>query len=67
MGTGHRYRLARERAASALLTYVDARTTENERALLDAAHALEAIAAQSRRGHRIRREPLLRAPATAAR
>ena len=48
MTTRHRFRIARERAASALLTYVEERTNENEQALLEAAHELEALAVRSR-------------------
>ncbi len=42
--THRRSRTARRRAAVALLAYVAERTPENERALLDAAHELEAVA-----------------------
>ena len=49
MTTTHwRSRTARRRAAVALLAYVAERTPENERALLDAAHQLEAVAARRR-------------------
>lgn len=48
MTTRRRFRIARERAASALLTYVEERTNENEQALLEAAHELEALAVRSR-------------------
>ena len=48
LSTGRRYRLARERAASALLTYVEERTSSSEEALLEAAHELEAVAVRRR-------------------
>ena len=48
MTTRRRFRIARERAASALMTYVEERTNENEQALLEAAHELEALAVRSR-------------------
>jgi hypothetical protein len=48
MSTSRRFRIARERAASALLTYVGDRTTANEQALLEAAHDLEAVAVRIR-------------------
>ena len=48
MSTSRRFRIARERAASALLTYVGERTEANEQALLEAAHELEAVAVRSR-------------------
>jgi hypothetical protein len=48
LSTGRRYRLARERAATALLTYVEERTSSSEHALLEAAHELEAIAVRRR-------------------
>jgi hypothetical protein len=44
MSTGRRFRVARERAGSALLIYLDERTSSSEQALLDAAHELEAAA-----------------------
>jgi len=48
MSTGRRFRIARERAGSALLTYLEERTCSSEQALLDAAHELEAVAARRR-------------------
>jgi hypothetical protein len=48
MSTNRRFRIARERAASTLLTYVGDRTTANEQALLEAAHELEAVVVRSR-------------------
>ena len=48
MSTDRRFRIARERAATALLTYVGDRTSANEQALLEAAHDLEAAAVRSR-------------------
>jgi hypothetical protein len=51
------FRAARMRAASALLRYLDVRTVENERALIAAAHDLEAASVRrslervSQRGH----------------
>lgn len=48
MTTRRRFRIARERAAYALMTYVEERTNENEQALLEAAHELEALAVRSR-------------------
>ena len=48
MSTGRRFRLARERAGSALLIYLDERTSSSEQALLDAAHELEAAAVRRR-------------------
>jgi hypothetical protein len=48
MSTNRRFRIARERAATALLVYVGDRTTANEQALLEAAHDLEAVAVRSR-------------------
>jgi hypothetical protein len=48
MSTGRRFRIARERAASALLVYVEERTSSSEQALLEAAHELEAVAVRSR-------------------
>lgn len=38
------FRAARMRAASALLRYLDVRTVENEQALIEATHDLEAAA-----------------------
>ncbi len=48
MSTGRRFRIARERAGSALLTYLAERTTSTEYELLEAAHELEAAAARRR-------------------
>lgn len=48
MSTGRRFRIARERAASALLIYIEERTSSSEQALLEAAHELEAVAVRSR-------------------
>jgi hypothetical protein len=48
MSTGRRFRIARERAGSALLIYLDERTSSTEQALLDAAHELEAVAVHRR-------------------
>jgi hypothetical protein len=48
MSTGRRFRIARERAGFALLTYVDDRTSSSEHALLEAAHELEAAAVRRR-------------------
>jgi hypothetical protein len=48
MSTGRRFRIARERAGSALLTYIEERTSSSEQALLDAAHELEAAAVRRR-------------------
>jgi hypothetical protein len=48
LSTGRRFRLARERAASALLVYLDERSLESERALIDAANELEAVAVRRR-------------------
>jgi hypothetical protein len=48
MTTRRRFRIARERAASALLTYVEQGTSESEQALLEAAHELEAVAVRRR-------------------
>ena len=48
MSTRRRFKLARKRAASALLTYLDERTPTSERALIDAAHELEAVAVRRR-------------------
>ena len=48
MSTGRRFRIARERAASALLVYVEERTSSSEQVLLEAAHELEAVAVRSR-------------------
>jgi hypothetical protein len=36
--------MARERAASALMLYLDERSLQNERELIDATHELEAVA-----------------------
>jgi predicted enzyme involved in methoxymalonyl-ACP biosynthesis len=60
--------MARERAASALLLYLEERTLANERALLDATHELEAVAAM-RRLERIpqRASALRRAPVAMSR
>lgn len=44
MSTGRRFEMARERAASALLLYLDERSLENERELIHATHELEAVA-----------------------
>jgi len=43
VSTRRRFRLARREAAAALLSYLDDRTPTSERALLNAAHELEAI------------------------
>jgi hypothetical protein len=48
MSTGRRFRIARERAGSALLTYLEERTSSSEQALLEAAHELEAVAVRRR-------------------
>jgi hypothetical protein len=40
--------MARERAASALLLYLDVRSLQNERELIDATHELEAAASRRR-------------------
>jgi hypothetical protein len=48
MSTGRHFRIARERAGSALLTYLEERTSSSEHALLDAAHELEAVAVRRR-------------------
>ena len=48
MSTGRRFRIARERAGSALLIYLDERTSASEQALLEAAHELEAVAVRRR-------------------
>ena len=46
MSTGRRFEMARERAASALLLYLDERSLQNERDLIDATHELEAVASR---------------------
>jgi hypothetical protein len=48
MSTRRRFRLARERAASALLAYLEQPSSASERALVEAAHELEALAARRR-------------------
>jgi hypothetical protein len=48
MSAGRRFRIARERAGSALLSYLEERTSSSEQALLDAAHELEAAAVRRR-------------------
>jgi hypothetical protein len=48
LSTGRRFRIARERAGSALLTYLEEGTSSSEQALLEAAHELEAVAARRR-------------------
>ena len=48
MSAGRRFRIARERAGSALLIYLEERTSSSERALLDAAHELEAASVRRR-------------------
>jgi hypothetical protein len=42
------FRAARMRAASALLAYLDVRSVENEAALLEATHDLEAVVLRRR-------------------
>ena len=48
MTTRRRLRIARRRAASALLAYIDDGTPASERALIDATHALEAVSVRRR-------------------
>jgi len=48
MSASRRFRIARERAGFALLTYLEERTSSSEQALLDAAHELEAAAVRRR-------------------
>ena len=63
MSTGRRFRIARERAGTALLTYLEERTSSSEQALLEAAHELEAAAVRrrlERRAHRSRADQLAR-------
>jgi hypothetical protein len=63
MSTGRRFRIARERAGSALLTYLEERTSSSEQALLEAAHELEAVAVRrrlERRSHHSRTDQLAR-------
>jgi hypothetical protein len=63
MSTGRRYRVARERAGSALLIYLEEQTSSSEQALLEAAHELEAAAVRrrmERSSHRTRTEQLAR-------
>jgi hypothetical protein len=53
MSAGRRFRIAREQAGSALLTYLEERTSSSEQALLDAAHELEAAAVRRRLERRL--------------
>ena len=48
MSASRRFRIARERAGFALLTYLEERTSSSEQALLDAAHELEVAAVRRR-------------------